>query len=75
MFCPGTSAAETIDRTRALRFRPLLESEYTHKQRDGGDADQDDAERGKIALRGSEFVADVELGDRLERGCRLRGRD
>ena len=53
-----------IDRTRALRFWPLLESEYPYNQSDDCDANQHDAQRGKIALGGPEFVADVKLGGR-----------
>ena len=63
--------SDEIDRTRSLRFRSFLESEDSHNDSDGGDADQDNASGRKIALGGSEFVADVKLGNRLGRGWRL----
>src|SRR5712692_3547005 len=64
-----------IDRARALWFRPLRESEDPHNDRDDSDADQDNASGRKIALGGSEFVADMKLGGRLnDRLGRGRGR-
>jgi hypothetical protein len=57
--------SDEIDGTRSLRLRSFLESENSHNHCDRGDADHDNAGGREIALGGSEFVANVKLGDRL----------
>ena len=64
---------DEIDRAPSLRFGTLVEGDDRHYDGHRGDADQDNSSGRQIALGGSKFLANVEVGRLSGSGCRSGG--